>query len=70
MQKIVTVGLQSYNCKHGKVEEHLTEYLSAGWQVESIQMTTVASKVESSHADVWLVVLLSDKPHPRPRRPD
>ena len=61
MQKLVTIGLQSYNYRHGRIEEHLAEYLEAGWVIESYQIVSVVlGEANSSHnADVWIAVVLT-----------
>lgn len=83
MQKLVTVFLSihgSYNNTkgrnkqkkaHGLVEEHLIDYLQAGWQVK--QMTAVGGGGRGEgYADFvggWVVVLL-EHPAQQPTPPD
>lgn len=66
MQKLVTIYLDNtaygrpkmpgcYAEKHGQVEEHLTEYLSDGWQVRSFFGLGGSSDVSCRG---WFAVLL------------
>ena len=36
MQKLVTLYLSAHQVKHGATEEHLSDYLSAGWRIVSV----------------------------------
>jgi hypothetical protein len=67
VQKLVTIGLQTYNYEHGRVEEHLADYLESGWTIDSYQVTSVVlGDANASHnPSVWLVVVLSQSAKPK-----
>lgn len=56
MQKVVSLYLSAWKLEHGTVEEHLAEYLAAGWRVASV---TAAGGTETINGlNVWVVVVL------------
>ena len=61
MQKLITIGLKSYNYEHGYIEEHLAEYLNGGWKIDSYQITSVELEDGSAshNANIWIAVVLS-----------
>jgi hypothetical protein len=61
MQKLVSLCLSGYDLKHGKVQEHLGEYLSQGWRIVTVKMAGSSSTAEAAVA--WVVVVL-EKPGP------
>ena len=60
MQKLVTVLLYDAtksDARHGRVEEHLDEYLAEGWHVVSV--TPIGHTGGQSHgARAWMAVVL------------
>ena len=56
MQKLVTIYLNAVKIKHGTVEEHLSEYLTAGWRIVSVAAAGGAGGFESTSA--WVAVVL------------
>ncbi|MBN1126182.1 MAG: hypothetical protein JXA82_14330 [Sedimentisphaerales bacterium] len=68
MQKLVTIYIDSmaymsgkwirgsYADKHGFIEEHLGEYLSAGWTIRDIH--SFGGAAESLNVRGWIIVLL------------
>jgi hypothetical protein len=67
-QKLVSVYLNSeaYRVRgkkspdqcHGAVQEHLAEYLGAGWKVVTLSASVGAAGDVSSRASGWVFVLL------------
>lgn len=51
MQALVTICLFDRYPAHGKIEEHLKEYLNTGWRIQSV------STVHGGDGG-WIVVLL------------
>jgi len=71
MQKLVTIYLDNMSYKpegifagvssqHGKVEEHLAEYLTAGWTIQSIN--SFGGSGDSAYARGWIAVVLENAP--------
>ncbi|MDJ0719411.1 MAG: hypothetical protein QNJ54_35200 [Prochloraceae cyanobacterium] len=68
MQKLVTIylnnegyrvkGKRSPDQSHGFVEEHLEDYLTAGWEIKLITGTGGANNYGVVGCSAWAIVLL------------